>query len=106
AGRRLPRVRPGTPARRRAATGRVAPIWHAKTSRGGPRGPADDTLEPSCRNRDRPKPQLKHQIFGRWRSGTRPAGAVMAVAHLLLDPADVMAKTILVVDDDPAFLGS
>src|SRR5881628_3743635 len=41
-----------------------------------------------------------------WRSGTRPAGAVMAVAHLLLDPADVMAKTILVVDDDPAVLES
>ena len=30
----------------------------------------------------------------------------MAVAHLLLDPADVMAKTILVVDDDPAVLES
>src|SRR2546428_6890698 len=30
----------------------------------------------------------------------------MAMAHLLLDPADAMAKTILVVDDDPAVLES
>src|SRR5437867_6909789 len=30
----------------------------------------------------------------------------MAMAHLLLDPADVMAKTILVVDDDRAVLES